>query len=512
MVALLVGLGLAAWAVAVPGPVRYVAGCVLVGLAVSGLTHAALRRQGRPRARAVSLGIGVTLVAAAVGGPLLLATSGSEGTWATDIDRRPVGILATSDALVLADRSGLVTLDPRTGEHLGEIDTDRELIGVQDAGAGLFVVSTWQQVSLHGADGTTRWAVDRGGDRWEADRGGDPDPFWVAVAAQDGVVVLAAAATDDRTAAVRALSPAGEELWRTDGVAFGPVDVRTGQTGSIVSDLPQVALVRQGEEPVTSVDVPTGETLGRPSADLSPVAVDDATVLWTRRARETAEPGSDCEGTSTEGGRALWTAEIPCLAVAGAFPVSTVHDGRVVYHSTSQPGTDPPPATRPDPESAELSTVVSIDLSSGDVAAVPASPLDSEYGRPWEHSVGREVVVVHGPSPHASVEAWQHGARRPAWVHDSGSRGAPGTRIGHGVVALLDDHVVRNPIGLPTDPHLEHVTVLDAATGDTIGGFGPAAVDHWGLVAPGQVVVVTAETPDADGEERWRAHLVDTSR
>jgi len=499
VVALAAGMSAAAWAVHELLTPLYVAGCALTAIGVGLLVGSVLRRRGHDRGvRLIAACTAAGLLLTTVGVPWLSArTTGRQVSWSVDLGTGTgTGtemILAVDDTIVLVTGGDALVLDLETGATRARIETgDDGIAEAVPAGGGQLVVTSSDSISLWSLEGQLRWQVDR----WAQDGQG-----WRAVAARDGVVVLAVDGEEPR---VVAREPSGAVVWQESGLGYGRIEVATPAVspGSSTSTLPSVAFVRQPDEALpVALDVLTGAQVDI-SAPGRPEAVMSDTVLFAEPPADPDEPNTECAMAAVTAGRALWTATLPCMEQWG---VSTVQDGQAVYRSTMTAEAAGADATTAGGGTVPERAVISLDLSSGEAVPLPADRVDDE----WNRSVAGELFVLHQQDRPTAVLARPHAGAEPIWTFaPQPPAGIPRIEVGDGTVALLSGPLGYNPmISQRTRINADQVTVLDGRTGATLGTLRPGNVWDMTIVAPGRVLVVSNEREGQD-DSFFRATLV----
>jgi hypothetical protein len=266
------------------------------------------RRAGRRRRPHSSLpdraapAVGLVLAAALVGVPWALAGQTSGGTAHALGAALPV---STTDAAVqLGDRVAFQTPDDDT-------------VTMLDLTTGTWTTtnlgSPVQWLSVAGddllattADGVT--LLDRDGNELWHRAGGGGFMGQLAVAASDGVVVLAdRAAPDDGPPSAVAVRRDGTVAWHRQDVTaeFAPA-FTAGGVLEYGAALPTVTVLAAHGGAVV-VDPITGEELG--SSTSKPVAALGDLVLWQDPATDGA-----CDTVATRADRTVWRATVPCVS------------------------------------------------------------------------------------------------------------------------------------------------------------------------------------------------------
>lgn len=479
MIGLVGGLGMIAWSVAEPQPVRYIVGVVLVAVSVALLLSRWQRRRAvraesgtgwrfRLRAAGVSTAAAVLLAAAGIAVPYLDQRSETEEgvIWRAD----PV-----SGRLIVVDGT-VLRVDRMEGQVSGAVDLDDGSLGwsVPD---GRWLTIEGEAIAA-GADGL-RYYSSAGEQRWEfAVEGGGEQVDAVHAATEGHVVFAECDASDDGTCHFVGIDPTGAQAWERDieiSEAFLS-DQRSwrGET------LPEVAVVAQREtEQAVMIDPVSGADLGTFARTGAARHATYGEVLVAA-----SERGTDCQldGYRIDDGEHLWTIDEVCGEGEYVYPLpaSWAGTGSVMYAVVE--------------EDVQWQALLAISLADGVVEELPEHSLGSMSSHSLNlrnFSAGdlvfrwstRDVTAAQAPTLEQRWQVEVPGLRVRTVVGDSGT------------VAIVSDaaHPEHNPLVPPLPDASErhsfeyptYVTLVDAVSGEVISATLVPEGVHNVLTLPG---------------------------
>lgn len=462
LVALVTGLGMAAWAVVEPQPAKYIVGVVLVaaGLAIQ-LYRAQCRRaeraQGvrrtgwRLRLRAGGLGgaVAVLLAVVLIGAPHLAhrAETDSAVIWTADRIR---GQLMVVDGTVYAAEA--------IDETLGSVDVDDGSLAWELSG-GTWLPQDGGVIAVD-SDELSRYTAE-GDLKWQLDLPGGQDEFDGVFAARDGYVVYASCDSEERPDChLVGIDPSGQEAWQRelDTAHLERWDFLASE-GEV---LPTVVTVPQAERGLL-IDPESGEVLGGfPMEHVREQHV-YGDVLVTG-----GGSGSECrlDGYRITDGEHLWRADELCSSEEYVYPLPPHRAGTdALAYAVVEASTEP-------------QALLAMDVADGTVQEVPSRDFGASASeRPldvWDFSAGGLVFR----SSTVDVTASEALTLQRRWQLES-----PGVRV-RSVTGDSETAVIisaaraaeHNPMVAPLADeserdflqHPAYVTVVDADSGEII--------------------------------------------
>lgn len=431
-------------------------GAALVTLDVALLVHRSRTRGGR--VSRTGPGAAVALVAtvvatALVGVPWALAGQTSGGALRPLDAVLPTPVLWTTqvgERVALAGDGTVVTQLDLATAAVASTDVGSPVGGLHAVGDDLLVTAR-DAVVLLDRDGAELWR-----------RAVHPFDGPFPSAATDGIVVLVTRPLPQQRspATAVAIRRDGSEAWHRDDVT-SPASLPVPSGGVMDAGVALPTLVLLAADGGTAVvDAATGETVSQVSG-VHPVATLDGVVLW--QGRPTATGG--CPATATQGARALWHAEIPCVEQVSR----TGGEHEVVYVHVVEPATASQTGT---------ASQVRLDLTSGRTV-----DLDDA----WVLGLTPDSAIALGPGAAGAGRVVSTGLGDGAtrWTFPSPPRAIDVVRpaTADGTLVVTTAPLGLNPLAVLRTPR--QVTLLDVDSGrvtawlrcSTGAGSGAMALD-----------------------------------